>query len=147
MCGRRRGRHPGRSNRASPRKDCRARARDIRRDRPRRCAKSSVLPSYVSDLAREGSLFQCAAMRFLSDSAASVHPKVWAAMQAADAADAPYDGDKLSARLDAAFSELFGTPCAALWVASGTAANCLALTTMVAPHGGVVCHRELFFVC
>lgn len=81
-------------------------------------------------------------MRFLSDNAASVHPKVWAAMQAADEADAPYDGDRLSARLDAAFSELFGKDSAALWVASGTAANCLALSTMVAPHGGVVCHRE-----
>jgi threonine aldolase len=81
-------------------------------------------------------------MRFLSDNAASVHPKVWAAMQAADAADAPYDGDALSARLDGAFSQLFGRDCAALWVASGTAANCLALSTMVAPHGGVVCHAE-----
>lgn len=81
-------------------------------------------------------------MRFLSDNAASVHPKVWAAMQAADEADAPYDGDRLSARLDGAFSKLFGKDCAALWVASGTAANCLALATMVPPHGGVVCHRE-----
>jgi threonine aldolase len=82
------------------------------------------------------------AMQFLSDNAAAVHPRVWAAMQAADAADSPYDGDALSQRLDAAFSELFGRPCAALWVATGTAANCLALATMVPPHGGVVCHRE-----
>ena len=81
-------------------------------------------------------------MRFLSDNAASVHPKVWAAMQAADEADAPYDGDRLSARLDQAFTDLFGKDCAASWVATGTAANCLALATMVAPHGGVVCHRE-----
>jgi threonine aldolase len=29
-----------------------------------------------------------------------------------------------------------------LWVASGTAANCLALASMVPPHGGVICHRE-----
>jgi threonine aldolase len=93
-------------------------------------------------LARRSPLFQCAIMRFLSDNAASVHPKVWAAMQAADEADAPYDGDRLSARLDGAFSDLFGKDCAALWVATGTAANCLALATMVAPHGGVVCHRE-----
>jgi len=82
------------------------------------------------------------AMQFLSDNAAAVHPRVWAAMQAADAADAPYDGDALSRRLDAAFAELFGRPCAALWVASGTAANCLALAALVPPHGGVVCHRE-----
>ena len=82
------------------------------------------------------------AMQFLSDNAAAVHPRVWAAMQAADAADTPYDGDVLSERLDAAFSDLFGRPCAALWVATGTAANCLALATMVSPHGGVICHRE-----
>ena len=81
-------------------------------------------------------------MQFLSDNSASVHPKVWAAMQAADAADTPYDGDAVSARLDAAFSDLFGRECAAIWIATGTAANCLALSTMVPPHGGVVCHRE-----
>ena len=82
------------------------------------------------------------AMKFLSDNAAAVHPAVWRAMQAADAADAPYDGDLLSHRLDDAFSALFGRPCAVLWVATGTAANCLALATMVQPHGGVICHRE-----
>lgn len=81
-------------------------------------------------------------MLFLSDNAASVHPRVWAAMQAADAADSPYDGDALSQRMDAAFSALFGREVAALWVATGTAANCLALATMVQPHGGVVCHHE-----
>ncbi len=80
--------------------------------------------------------------QFLSDNVASVHPAVWDAMRAADEADAPYDGDVLSQRMDAAFSELFGRDCAALWVATGTAANCLALGTMVQPHGGVVCHRE-----
>ncbi|MEP2735098.1 MAG: beta-eliminating lyase-related protein [Erythrobacter sp.] len=79
---------------------------------------------------------------FLSDNAAKVHPKVWEAMRAADQADAPYDGDALSAELDARFTDLFGRECAALWVATGTAANCLALATMVQPHGGVVCHKE-----
>jgi threonine aldolase len=82
------------------------------------------------------------AMQFLSDNAAAVHPKVWAAMHAADAADRPYDEDAQSARLDAAFSELFGRPAAALWVASGTAANCLALAVLTPPYGAVVCHRE-----
>ncbi|WP_427964325.1 threonine aldolase family protein [Altererythrobacter sp.] len=79
---------------------------------------------------------------FLSDNAARVHPRVWAALQAADEVDAPYDGDALSQALDDRFSELFGRECAALWVATGTAANCLALATMVQPHGGVVCHEE-----
>lgn len=79
---------------------------------------------------------------FMSDNAAPVHPKVWDAMRAADIADAPYDGDALSSALDARFSDLFGRECAAIWVASGTAANCLALATMCPPHGGVICHRE-----
>ena len=80
--------------------------------------------------------------QFLSDNAVSVHPAVWEAMRAADDADAPYDDDMLSQQMDAAFSALFGRECAALWAATGTAANCLALGTMVQPHGGVVCHRE-----
>ncbi len=82
------------------------------------------------------------AMQFLSDNAAAVHPKVWAAMHAADEAQSPYDGDALSQRMDAAFSALFERECTALWVASGTAANGLALAALVPPHGGVICHRE-----
>ncbi|RKF20525.1 low specificity L-threonine aldolase [Altericroceibacterium spongiae] len=81
-------------------------------------------------------------MQFLSDNTAKVHPRIWQAMQAADEPDLAYDGDRLTQRLDAAFSDLFGRDCAVLWVATGTAANCLALTTMVQPHGAVVCHRE-----
>ncbi|MEW9854684.1 threonine aldolase family protein [Novosphingobium sp. M1R2S20] len=81
-------------------------------------------------------------MQFLSDNAAPVHPAVWSAMLAADASDSPYDRDALSRELDGAFTSLFGQECSALWVATGTAANCLALAAMVPPHGGVVCHRE-----
>ena len=81
-------------------------------------------------------------MQFLSDNAASIHPRVWAAMHAADAPEPPYDNDSLSQRLDEAFSALFGRDCAALWVATGTAANCLALAALCPPHGGVICHRE-----
>lgn len=81
-------------------------------------------------------------MSFMSDNAAPVHPKIWEAMRAADRADAPYDGDSLSAELDARFSDLFGRDCAAIWIATGTAANCLALATMCQPHGAVICHRE-----
>lgn len=79
---------------------------------------------------------------FLSDNAAPVHPRVWDAMRAADDADAPYDNDSLSKQLDDRFSELFGRPAWGLWAVTGTAVNCLALATMVPPHGGVVCHRE-----
>lgn len=81
-------------------------------------------------------------MQFTSDNAAAVHPAVWQAMIAADAADAPYDNDALSRSLDEMFSDLFGRECAVLWVATGTAANCLALASLTPPHGAVVCHRE-----
>ena len=81
-------------------------------------------------------------MRFFSDNAASVHPHVWEALKAADAPDSAYDGDMLSARLDDAFAQTFEAECAALWVATGTAANCLALAALCPPHGAVLCHRE-----
>jgi threonine aldolase len=80
--------------------------------------------------------------QFLSDNAAAVHPRVWERMRAADAADAPYDNDRLSQKLDDAFATVFEREVAVLWVATGTAANCLALATLCQPHGGVVCHRE-----
>ena len=96
----------------------------------------------VLDGARARHMALDMAMQFLSDNAASVHPALWRAMAAADAPDSPYDGDSLSQRLDDAFGQVFGRDCAVLWTATGTAANCLALASMVQPHGGVVCHRE-----
>ena len=81
-------------------------------------------------------------MRFFSDNAAPVHPRVMAAIAAADHVDTAYDGDAWSAQLDGAFTDLFGTECAALWVATGTAANSLALAALCPPHGAVICHRE-----
>ena len=81
-------------------------------------------------------------MRFFSDNAAPAHPAVLEAMVAANKLDTAYDGDALSQRLDAAFCELFETEVSALWVTTGTAANCLALAAMVPPYGGVLCHRE-----
>jgi threonine aldolase len=81
-------------------------------------------------------------MRFFSDNAALVHPKVMQAIIDANDVDTAYDGDRWSARLDAEFSALFGQDVAVLWVATGTAANCLALTSICQPHQGVICHRE-----
>lgn len=81
-------------------------------------------------------------MRFFSDNAASVHPKVLQALTTANVQDTAYDGDALSGQMDGAFSELFQTDAAALWVATGTAANSLALAAMCKPHQGVICHRE-----
>jgi threonine aldolase len=81
-------------------------------------------------------------MRFFSDNAAPVHPKVMQAIADANQIDTAYDGDAWSQKLDAAFSKLFEHDVAILWVATGTAANCLALTSLVQPHQGIICHRE-----
>ncbi|WP_066724678.1 threonine aldolase family protein [Sphingomonas pituitosa] len=86
-------------------------------------------------------------MRFFSDNAAAVCPPVLQALVDANTLDTAYDGDAWSKRLDGAFSELFGTQVRALWVPTGTAANCLALTAMCAPHGGIVCHRDAHIHC
>ncbi|MBN8847386.1 MULTISPECIES: beta-eliminating lyase-related protein [unclassified Sphingomonas] len=81
-------------------------------------------------------------MQFFSDNVAPVHPAVFAAMQAADAVDSGYDGDRLSKALDARFSALFGREAVALWVPTGTVANSIALAAICPPYGGVICHHE-----
>lgn len=81
-------------------------------------------------------------MRFFSDNAAPVHPKVMQAIADANITDTAYDGDGWSQRLDAAFSDLFERNVTVLWASTGTAANCLALASLVQPHQGVICHHE-----
>ena len=81
-------------------------------------------------------------MRFFSDNAAPACPAVMVALDEANRLDSAYDGDSWSARIDGAFSSLFETEVAALWVATGTAANCLALASMCPPTAGVICHRD-----
>ena len=81
-------------------------------------------------------------MRFFSDNAAPACPAVMRALDAANRIDSAYDGDAWSQRLDAVFSTLFETEVAVLWVATGTAANCLALAAMCPPTAGVICHRD-----
>ncbi len=81
-------------------------------------------------------------MQFFSDNAASVCPEVMAALAAANGVDTAYDGDALSQSLDRAFSDLFETPVAALWVSSGTAANALALASLVQPHQAIITHED-----
>ena len=81
-------------------------------------------------------------MRFFSDNAASAHPAVLEAMAAANRVDTAYDGDALSARLNAAFSDLFEAPVEAHWISTGTAANALALAALCPPYGSVLCHAD-----
>ena len=89
-----------------------------------------------------GRSFHGAVMRFFSDNAAAACPEAMAAVAEANRVDTAYDGDSWSRRLDAAFSELFEREVKALWVATGTAANSLALAALCPPHGSIVCHRD-----
>jgi threonine aldolase len=81
-------------------------------------------------------------MNFLSDNAAPVHPAVWAMMQDAASSVDTYDSDAWSGQLDATFSRLFERDVTVLWVATGTAANGLALAALCPPYGGILCHGE-----
>jgi len=81
-------------------------------------------------------------MRFFSDNAAPAHPKVMEAVVAANRIDTAYDGDSWSRQLDGAFSDLFGTEVRALWVTTGTAANCLALAALCPPYRAILCHKD-----
>ena len=81
-------------------------------------------------------------MRFFSDNAAAVHPRVLSALADANSLDTAYDGDRWSKALDGRLGELFGCEVRVLWVPTGTAANCLALGALCPPWGAVICHRD-----
>lgn len=80
--------------------------------------------------------------QFFSDNTATTCPQVMAAIMEANNADLAYDGDALSQQLSTAFSELFETEVSALSVATGTAANALALAALCPPYGSVICHHN-----
>jgi threonine aldolase len=80
-------------------------------------------------------------VNFASDNTAPVHPKIMAALEAANSGHAmAYGSDAIAKRLEARFAELFERPCAVFPVATGTAANALALAAMAPPWGAVFCH-------
>lgn len=82
-------------------------------------------------------------MNFASDNVSPFCPEVLKALAHDAANNAPaYGSDALSAQLDATFSELFDKEVAVIPVATGTAANCISLSALVSPYGGVVCHHE-----
>ncbi len=82
-------------------------------------------------------------MNFASDNTAGAHPAVLKAM--ADAADGPaasYGADPWSARMTEALSAWFERDVAVFPVATGGAANALALAQIAPPWSAVFCHRE-----
>jgi threonine aldolase len=79
---------------------------------------------------------------FGSDNVTPVCAPIMAAIQSANhGSAASYGADELTVRLTSVASRLFETHLAIYPVATGTAANALALSQMVPPYGGVYCHE------
>lgn len=87
-------------------------------------------------------------MRFFSDNTATVCPEILSALAEANSGLAvAYGDDPWTQRLDGALGEFFGTEVRAFPVATGTAANALALATMTPPYGAVFAHHEAHIAC
>jgi len=82
-------------------------------------------------------------MNFVSDNLAGASAPVMQAMAAAnDGFAAGYGNDAWTKRVEALFAELFEREVAVFLVTTGTAANSLALASLVQPWGAVLCHHE-----
>ena len=86
-------------------------------------------------------------VRFDSDNTATACPEMLAAIAAANHGLAvAYGDDPWTQRLDAVLGGFFGTELRAFAVATGTAANALALSTMSPTYGWIYCHGEAHIV-
>lgn len=82
-------------------------------------------------------------MNFISDNLAGASAPVMQAMAAAnDGFAAGYGNDAWTKRVEGLFAELFEREVAVFLVTTGTAANSLALASLVHPWGAVLCHHE-----
>jgi hypothetical protein len=82
-------------------------------------------------------------MKFASDNGAGVAPEILDAIVASSRVNAPaYGSDEYTARAQALLSEAFEKEVAAFLVATGTAANALALSALAKPWDAVFCHEE-----
>lgn len=82
-------------------------------------------------------------MNFASDNCAGASPAVMAALTAHAGGYAPaYGTDELTRRVGEWFSEIFEREVAVFFVATGTAANSLALSALTPPGGRVLCHEN-----
>ncbi len=82
-------------------------------------------------------------MHFASDNWAGAHPEIMAALARANEGHAPsYGGDALTKRVEEKFAEIFAHEVAVFFVATGGAANALALSQLSPPWGMILCHEE-----
>ena len=81
-------------------------------------------------------------VKFASDNIAGACPEVLdAILKANDGDSTPYGNDQISTDLQKKFSDLFEKDVIVFPIASGTAANALALSTMTPSFGNIYCHK------
>lgn len=82
-------------------------------------------------------------MNFASDNVTGIAPEILAAIEAANSGTAmPYGADEITRGLEQRFGELFEHAVAVFPVATGTAANSLALGCLTPPWGAIYCHED-----
>jgi threonine aldolase len=82
-------------------------------------------------------------MNFASDNVYGVHPRILAALTAANGGTASsYGGDDLTKAAEDRLMEVFGCELRAFLVTTGTAANGLSLSAITPGYGAVICHGE-----
>ncbi len=82
-------------------------------------------------------------MNFASDNGAGVAAEILDAIVASSRVNAPaYGADDYTAKAQARLCDIFETKIAAFLVATGTAANALALSALARPWDAIFCHEE-----
>jgi threonine aldolase len=82
-------------------------------------------------------------VNFRSDNVSGIAPEILTAIAAANNGDAPsYGADLITDRVARRFTEIFEREVAVFPLATGTAANALALAAVTPPWGAVYCHEE-----
>lgn len=86
-------------------------------------------------------------MRFFSDNTASASPEILDAILLVNRGLEPaYGDDRWTQSLERVFGEFFDTEVRVFTVATGTAANSLALATVTPPYGAIFAHEEAHVV-
>jgi threonine aldolase len=82
-------------------------------------------------------------MNFASDNVYGIHPRILAAIEAANkGTSTSYGYDEYSKRAEAKLSEVFEKDVRAFLVTTGTAANGLALSALTPSYGAIIAHAE-----
>ena len=82
-------------------------------------------------------------INFASDNTSGVDPEIFSVLeQAAKSSSMPYGDDVFTSKLQMRANEIFEKQVSIFPVATGSAANALALSVVCPPYGSVYCHRE-----